>query len=56
MKLNVKNVHFFFHIADLSISVIEEIHREEANCCRAKESYWIQTLRTLTLECLNLDP
>ena len=32
-------------LEDLSIFVIEQIHREDANFRRAKESYWIQTLR-----------
>ena len=32
---------------DLSIFVIEQIHWEEANFRKAKESYWIQTLRSL---------
>ena len=41
-------------LEDLSIFVIEKIHREEATFCKAKESYWIQTLRLLTPEGLNL--
>ena len=41
---------------DLSIYVIEEIHREEAVFRKAKESHWIQTLRTLAPEGLNLEP
>ena len=43
-------------LQDLSISVIEQIHREEASYGRAKESYWIQTLQSLAPEGLNLDP
>ena len=43
-------------LQDLSIFVIEQIHREEASYRRAKESYWIQTLRSLAPEGLNLDP
>ena len=43
-------------LQDLSIFVIEQIHREEASYRRAKESYWIQTLRSLAPEELNLDP
>ena len=43
-------------LEDLSIYVIEKIHREEANFRKAKESHWIQTLRTLAPEGLNLEP
>ena len=43
-------------LENLSIFVIEQIHREEANFRKAKESYWIQTLRSLAPEGLNLDP
>ena len=43
-------------LEDLSIIVIKQINREEANIRRVKESYWIQTLRSLTSEGLNLDP
>ena len=42
-------------LEDLSIFVIEQIHREEANFRKAKESHWIQTLHSLVLEGLNLD-
>ena len=31
-------------LEDLGIFVIEQIHREEANFRKVKESYWIQTL------------
>ena len=31
-------------LQDLSIIIIEQIHGEQASFCRAKESYWIQTL------------
>ena len=41
---------------DLSIFVIEQIHREEANFPKAKESYWILTVWSLAPEGLNLDP
>ena len=43
-------------LEDLSIFVIKQIHREEANFRKAKESYWIQMLRSLAPEGLNLDP
>ena len=43
-------------LRDLSIFVIEQIHREEASYSRAKESYWIQTLQLLAPEGLNLNP
>ena len=43
-------------LEDLSISVIEQIHREGANFHEAKESHWIQTLRLLAPKGLNLDP
>ena len=43
-------------LEDLSIYIIEKIHREEAVFRKAKESYWIQTLRTLAPEGLNLEP
>ena len=43
-------------LQDLSIFVIEQIHREEASYRRAKESYWIQTLRSLAPEELSPDP
>ena len=42
-------------LEDLSIYVIEKIHREEATFRKAKESHWIQTLRTLAPEGLNLE-
>ena len=40
----------------LSIFVIEQIHKEVASYCRMKKSYWIQVLRLLTPEGLNLYP
>ena len=43
-------------LEDLSIFVIEEIHRGDTGLRKAEESYWIQTLRLLTPEGLNLDP
>ena len=43
-------------LEDVSIFVIEQIHREDANFRKRKESYWIQILRSLTPEGLNLDP
>ena len=43
-------------LEDLSIFVTEVIHREDAGFPEAKESYWIQTLQSLTPEGLNLDP
>ena len=43
-------------LKDLFIFVIEKIHRDDAGFRKAKESYWIQTLRSLTPEGLNLDP
>ena len=43
-------------LKDLLIFVIEKIHRDDVGFRKAKESYWIQTLRSLTPEGLNLDP
>ena len=43
-------------LEDLSSFVIEQIHQEEANFRKAKESYWIQTPRLLAPEGLNLGP
>ena len=43
-------------LQDLSIFVIEQIHREEASYSRAKESYRVWTLRSLAPEGLHLDP
>ena len=45
-----------YSLEDLSIYVIEKMHGEEAAFRKAKESYWIQTLRTLAPEGLNLEP
>ena len=42
-------------LQDFSIFVIKQIHREEDSYRRAKESYWIQTLRSLAPEGLNFD-
>ena len=41
---------------NLSIFVVEKIHREDASFRKAKESYWIRLLRSLAPEGLNLDP
>ena len=43
-------------LEDLPIFVIEQIHQEEAYFHKAKESYWIHTLRSLAPEGPNLDP
>ena len=43
-------------LEDLFISVIEQIHREEANFRKAKESHWTQTLQSMAPKGLNLDP
>ena len=43
-------------LEDLSIFIIEKINRGDAGFRKAKESYWIQTLQSLTPEGLNLDP
>ena len=51
-KFNFEN----HSLEDLSIFVIEQIHREEANFHKAKESYWTQMLQSLAPEGLNLDP
>ena len=48
--------HSHHSLEDLSIFIIEEIHRGDTGFRKAKESYWIQTLRSLTPEGLNLDP
>ena len=42
-------------LQDLPIYVIEHIDREEDSYRRAKESYWIQSLRLLAPEGLNLN-
>ena len=41
---------------ELSIFVIEQIHKEEASYRRVKESYWMQTLWSLAPKGLNLNP
>ena len=41
-------------LEDHSISVIEQIHREEANFRKVKESHWIWALQSLIPEGLNL--
>ena len=43
-------------LEDLSVYVIDEIQREEATFRKVKESHWIQTLRKLAPEGLNLKP
>ena len=43
-------------LEDLSIFVIEQIHKEEASFQKVKESYWIRILWSLAPEGLNLDP
>ena len=35
--------------------VIEQVHREEASYRRAKDSYWIHTVRSLAPDRFNLD-
>ena len=40
-------------LEDLSIFVIEQIHKEEANFQKGKESHWIWALRSLVPEGLN---
>ena len=65
--LDIKNRHLERNIAkdfnttdhfleDLSIFLFEKIHRADSNFQKAKESYWIWTLRSLTPEGINLDP
>ena len=43
-------------LEDVSIFVIKQINMEEADYHKVNESYWIQTLRSLAPEGLNLDP
>ena len=43
-------------LENFSIFVIKQIHKEKANFRKAKESYWIRTLRSLVPEGLNLNP
>ena len=40
---------------DLSISVIEKIYREDADYRKRKESHWIQSVRLLTPDGLDLN-
>ena len=35
------------YLEDLSIFVIEQVHREEVNFRKVKESHWIQTFESL---------
>ena len=43
-------------IRDLTIMVVEKIHRNDANYRRRKESHWIKALRSLTPDGLNINP
>ena len=40
-------------LKDLTIMIIEKIHREDANFRKLKESYWIETIKTLSPNGLN---
>ena len=40
-------------LKDLTIMVIEKIYREDAQLRRQKERYWIETIKTLSLNGLN---
>ena len=56
-----KPVAYHFHsnrhsLEDLSVFILEKIHKEEATFHKAKESHWIRTFRTLAPEGLNLEP
>ena len=42
-------------LENLSIFVIEQIHKEGVNFQKVKESHWIRTLQLLVSEGLNLD-
>ena len=42
-------------IHDLTIMVIEKIHREDSNHRKRKESHWIELLRSLTPNGLNVN-
>ena len=49
--------HFSLHYhstEDLTIMVIEAIHREDTQYRKRKESRWIKTIQSLTQHCLNL--
>ena len=43
-------------LKDLSIMVLEKIHRDNASHRKRKESHWIQAIRSLALDGLKLDP
>ena len=43
------------NIKDLSIMVIKKIHREDAEYRKRKENHWIEMLRSLTPDGLNLN-
>ena len=43
-------------IRDLTIMVVEKIHKNDANYRRRKESQWIHVLRSLTPDGLNINP
>ena len=43
-------------IKDLTIMVIEKIHREDINHRKRRESHWIEMIRSLTPDGLNLNP
>ena len=43
-------------LKDLSIMVIEKIHRDDTTLRKKKESHWIQAIRSLTPHGLNLNP
>ena len=40
-------------LKDLTIMVIEKIHREDVNYRKQKESYWIETIKSLSPNGLN---
>ena len=40
-------------LKDLTIMIIEKIYREDANFRKLKESYWIETIKTLSPNGLN---
>ena len=60
-KLSDKPVALHFNtvghtFGDLSVMVIEQLWKNEAIHRKTRESYWIHTLRSLTLHGMNIDP
>ena len=48
--------HYTLDIEDLKVMVIEKIHRDYSEYRKRKESHWIEMIRSLTPDGLNLSP